>query len=138
MSLAVVNVEVCHLCDQFVNIERRNRDMEEIALLGAERYAWCVACGQQVPQPWSEDYMRAWRRLHRSQQPRIPPGTVSRLRQAWRAGADAHREGKSFWAAEGVEGLEREAWVEGHEFSKSPTCSEDHGFRRWLQARRLR
>lgn len=136
MQLQIMPSLTCALCEQLIDEGRQHVDTSEAVLFGAERYAWCPACEQEVPQPWTEEYRRSWTRVMRARRA-LPAGTVHRLRAAWREGEQACAEGMPFSSCRLPGGPERAAWAEGYltaserQYGLQPA----YGFRQWVCAR---
>jgi hypothetical protein len=50
----------CEVCDQLLEMEAESTVWA--IFVGAGRYAHCLACGQVVPPPWSDNYRAVWDR----------------------------------------------------------------------------
>jgi hypothetical protein len=58
-------LQTCAVCGQVLDADCQARESDEVAFVGAARYAWCVACGRQVRQPWTHGYRDRWDRYAR-------------------------------------------------------------------------
>jgi hypothetical protein len=60
LNLSLKMAMTCKLCGQVPNREQRDRTLIEAGLFGAEKYALCAVCLQEVPQPWTDKYKLGW------------------------------------------------------------------------------
>ena len=50
----------CSCCGQLRNLEDQEEALIKMKLFGAEKYAICIVCSQEVGKPYGKRYIKKW------------------------------------------------------------------------------